>query len=448
MKYWGSLHNHTQYSNARLRDCIIKETDLIDYAIELGHQVVAITDHESVMNAVKVNKYAKKIREKYPDFKVILGNEIYLCRNGLNASNFDHTKDKYYHFILLAKDAVGHQQIREISTRAWQRSYMARGMRRVPTYYQDLFDIIGANPGHVIGSTACLGGALATQILRNTSDDRLVLWINQLQDLFGKGNFYLEMQPSNNPEQITVNKKLLQFSEQLGIDYIITTDSHYLKKEDRVVHKAYLNAQNGEREVDDFYATTYLMSDEELRSFFPYLTENELESAFLAIQHIANSCENYDLLKPLKIPELKWRPVKHYSSQHTQLYIDKMPTLQNFVDSPYHSDKYLVDAVIAGIEEHKDLQNEKAYAALEDNLQRTWESSEVNKARWSAYYLNLQNNIDECWNAGTIVGPARGSGGGFVLLYCLNVIQMNCLRENAPMRPWRFLNPKRVSVLD
>ena len=59
MKYWGSLHNHTQYSNARLRDCIIKETDLIDYAIKLGHQVVAITDHESVMNAVKVNKYAK-----------------------------------------------------------------------------------------------------------------------------------------------------------------------------------------------------------------------------------------------------------------------------------------------------------------------------------------------------------------------------------------------------
>lgn len=400
------------------------------------------------MNAVKVNKYAKKIREKYPDFKVILGNEIYLCRNGLNASNFDPTKDKYYHFILLAKDAIGHQQIREISTRAWQRSYMARGMRRVPTYYQDLFDIIGANPGHVIGSTACLGGALATQILRNTSDDRLVLWINQLQDLFGKGNFYLEMQPSKNPEQITVNKKLLQFSEQLGIDYIITTDSHYLKKEDRVVHKAYLNAQNGEREVDDFYATTYLMSDEELRSFFPYLSENELESAFLAIQHIANSCENYDLLKPLKIPELKWRPVKHYSSRHTQLYVDKMPTLQNFIDSPYHSDKYLVDAVIAGIEEHKDLQNEKAYAALEDNLQRTWESSEVNKARWSAYYLNLQNNIDECWNAGTIVGPARGSGGGFVLLYCLDVIQMNCLRENAPMRPWRFLNPKRVSVLD
>ena len=86
---------------------------------------------------------------------MIRGNEIYLCRNGLNANNFNREYDRYYHFILLAKDAIGHQQIREISTRAWHRSYLARGMRRVPTYYQDLFDIIGAQPGHVIGSTAC-----------------------------------------------------------------------------------------------------------------------------------------------------------------------------------------------------------------------------------------------------------------------------------------------------
>ena len=444
MLYPGSLHGHTEYSNVRLRDSIIKIDEAITYAEQLGHTVIGFTDHEFIGSWVKI----QKAREKHPNIKVVLGNEIYLCRNGLNASNFDAHKDRYYHFILLARDAEGARQIREISTRAWKRSYMARGMRRVPTYYQDLFDIIGADPGHVIGSTACLGGALATQILRGTPDDKLILWMNQLQDLFGKDNFYLEMQPSNNIEQITVNKKLLQFSQQLGIKYIITTDTHYLKKEDRPIHKAYLNAQNGDREVDEFYATTYLMSDEELRVFFPYLSESELQSAFQTIQKIADACENYSLLKPLKIPELLWRPVKHYSSQYSQLYVDKMPTLQKFIESPYRSDRYLVDAIIAGIEEHEDLQNEKAYAALEDNLQRTWESSEVNKARWSAYYLNLQKNIDECWNAGTIVGPARGSGGGFVLLYCLDVIQMNCLRETTVCFPWRFLNPKRESVLD
>ena len=116
---------------------------------------MAITDHEAVCNAVKVEKIYKEIKKNHPDFKVILGNEIYLCRNGLNANNFNKDYDRYWHFVLLAKDSTGHKQIREISTRAWRRSYMARGMRRVPTYYQDLIDIIGANPGHVIGSTAC-----------------------------------------------------------------------------------------------------------------------------------------------------------------------------------------------------------------------------------------------------------------------------------------------------
>lgn len=412
-------------------------------AEELGHSVLGFTDHESLSGWIKIEQEAKK----HPNLKVIRGNEIYLVRNGLTSENFNKDVDRYWHFILLAKDLIGAKQIMEISTRAWVRSYFARNMRRVPTYYQDLFDIIGANPGHVIGSTACLGGVLPTQILRGTSDEKLSIWIKQMDNLFGHGNFFFEMQPSNNKEQIIVNKKLLEFSKVFDIPYIITTDSHYLKKEDRLIHKAYLNAQNGDREVDDFYATTYMMGDEELRSFFSYLTSEEIEAAYDTIQKIADSCEEFSLMKPLKIPELKWREVASYDSEYEE-WFKRIPTLEKFSKSEYMSDRYLVNAVIDGIKRHSDLQNDTAYAALEDNLQRTWESSEVNKARWSAYYLNLQKTIDECWNAGTIVGPARGSGGGFVLLYCLDVIQMNCLREPTPMYPWRFLNPARVSVLD
>lgn len=445
--YPGSLHNHTQFSNLRLRDCIIKENLLIDYAIELGHKVVAITDHETISSWVKVEKYYNKIKKDHPDFKVIRGNEIYLCRDGLNAENFNKEVDRYYHFILLAKDRIGAKQIMEISTRAWHRSYMAKGMRRVPTYYQDLIDIIGADPGHVILSTACLGGALPTQILRGTSDDKLIRWIEQMQLLAGKENFYLEMQPSNNKEQFIVNNKLLQLSKLTGAKYIITTDSHYLKKEDRKIHKAYLNAQNGDREVDDFYATTYMMSDEELRSFFPYFSEEEVEEGYKAIEKIAEMCEDFSLQKSLHIPNLLWRELKNYPRNYKE-YFSLMPTLEKFYNSSYKSDRYLVDAIIDGIHNHPTLQTPEGYAALEDNLQRTWESSEVNKARWSAYYLNLQRNIDECWAAGTIVGPARGSGGGFELLYCLDVIQMDALRETTKCFPWRFLNPKRESVLD
>ena len=171
--YPGSLHNHTHYSNIRLRDCIIKEGELMSYAEELGHKVVAFTDHETISSWIKIEKEAAK----HPNLKVLRGNEIYLCRNGLNAQNYNKDIDRYYHFILIAKDLIGAKQIMELSTRAWMRSYMARGMRRVPTYYQDLWDIIAVNPGHVIGSTACLGGALPTQILRGTDRSKLDRWI-------------------------------------------------------------------------------------------------------------------------------------------------------------------------------------------------------------------------------------------------------------------------------
>ena len=119
MTYPGSLHNHTEYSNARLRDSINRHEELINYAVELGHEVIAITEHECVCNAIKVEEYYNKIKKEHPNFKVILGNEIYLCRNGLSAETFQSGEDRYYHFILLAKDARGHEQIRELSTRAW-----------------------------------------------------------------------------------------------------------------------------------------------------------------------------------------------------------------------------------------------------------------------------------------------------------------------------------------
>ena len=455
--YPGSLHNHTMYSNLRLRDCIIRENDLIDYAIELGQEVVAITDHEAISNAIKVEKYYQKIKKNYPNFKVILGNEIYLCRNGLSADNFNKDFDKYYHFILLARNAEGHKQIRELSTRAWKRSYMARGMRRVPTYYQDLFDIIGKNKGNVIGSTACLGGSLPTQLLRwRKSQDtafyeKICLWIKQMDELFGHGNFFFELQPSHSKDQIFVNKKLIELSKEFDIPYIITTDSHYLKKEDRKIHKAYLNAQNGDREVDDFYASTYMMNTEEIESYFDYFSENELQIAYQNILKIKNMCEDYSLQKNLKIPELVWKkPILDNDTIVNQIKIMEkyIPELHNFYFSNYNGDKLLAELIIERIYQDKTLQNLETYNEVNDNLKMTRISSDVNKTHWSAYYLNLQKIIDICWEAGSLVGPGRGSGVGFILLYILGITQINPLRETTKTFSWRFLNPDRVSVLD
>lgn len=456
MNYPGSLHNHTQMSNFRLRDCIIKEDDLVNRAIELNQSVVAITDHETISASIRIEKIKEKVKDK---IKIIMGNEIYLCRDGLNASNFETGTDKYYHFILLAKDYKGYQQICELSTRAWMRSYMSRGMRRVPTYYSDVVEIIGKEPGHVIGSTACLGGMLATQILKyrelercgNPSAaahwDKILNWCKLMCSTFGgKDNFFLELQPSASKEQTYVNEKIVEISKILDIDFIITCDSHYLKKEDRIIHKAYLNASEGEREVDSFYATTYLMDTEDLKEHLTNISEEDIDKAFENIIKIQNSCEDYTIRKSLVIPTLKWN--NYDDIEVTQEWLDKIPYFETFLKSDYIGDKELVKATIKGILKHKDLQNEKAYKELNNNLEATWISSEVNKAHWSAYYLNLQKIIELCWEAGSIVGPGRGSGVGFLLLYCLDITQINPLREKTACFPWRFLNPNRVSVLD
>ena len=454
MQMYASLHNHTMFSNLRLRDSINTTQELIDRAIELGHSGIAITEHETVANAIEVEEYYEKIKETHPDFKVMRGNEIYLVRNGLNATNFNKDYDRYTHFILLALDAEGHKQIRQLSTRAWMRSYMARGMRRVPTYYQDLIDIIGANPGHVIGASACIGGTLGTQLLRyrKNKDESLLQkiknWCNQINNIFGTGNFYLEMQPSDSEEQKYVNKWIINLSNELNIPFIISNDSHYLKKEDLKIQKIFLNAQNGEREVEDFYATTYLMSEEEIHSFMDSTIGSEnVNKAFININNILKRAVDYTLKKPLKIPSLQWREVVNYCSEYPK-WIKRMPTLEKFLNSEYKSDRYLVDVVIDGIKRHLDLQNDEAYNELELCLQDTWISSQVNKAQWSAYFLNLQRIIDVCWEAGTIVGCGRGSGVGFLLLYCLDITQINPLRETTKTFRFRFLNPERVSVLD
>ena len=132
-------HAHTMYSNLRLLDSINKPKDLIDRAIEIGLSGIAITDHEALCAHVQVNSYAQEIFKEHPDFKVALGNEIYLTPNR-------EMGQKYYHFILIAKNKIGFRALRELSSRAWMNSYWDRGIERVPTTYLELENIL-ANRG-------------------------------------------------------------------------------------------------------------------------------------------------------------------------------------------------------------------------------------------------------------------------------------------------------------
>lgn len=170
----------------------------------------------------------KKEPDKWKDYKLILGNEIYLC----NRKSIEEDKEYiFYHFVLLAKDAIGHKQIRELSTRAWVDNSFTYVNIRTPTYYEDLFEVVESDRGHIIGSTACLGGRCPKLILDSYRQNPLQpdytgvkKWLKRLDKCFGHGNFFLELQPSKSEEQIIVNQALVELSTELDIPYIITTD--------------------------------------------------------------------------------------------------------------------------------------------------------------------------------------------------------------------------------
>lgn len=447
----GSLHTHDEYSNARLRDSLNRIDTLIDYSISLGHDVMAITNHDALCGCIKYEKYYKKVKETHPEFKLILGNEIYLVRNGLENTNL-RPDDRYWHFILLAKDRIGYEQMVKLSTRAWDRSFVSKRMRRVPTYYNDLIEVIGENRGHIIGSTACLGGYLDYLILQHTqnptpeTEAAIDHWIMGMNNIFGQGNFFLEMQPSHNSEQITVNEYIVKLSDRLHIPYIITTDAHYLKKDDFKIHAAFLRAQDGDRETESFYATTYQMDTNELESYMT-IGRKELDTAYTNIRRIKDMCEDYTIQAPLHIPYLPKNTSEPSPALYNK-YVIQIPLLEKFYNSEYASDRHLVRALTEAIEEDGQYRNPRTFADINECLDYTWQSSEVNQSRWSAYFLNLADYIKVIWKAGSIVGPGRGSGVGFLLLNMLKITQINPLREKTKTEKWRFLNPSRVSPLD
>lgn len=455
-EFFGSIHNHTDRSNFRLRDSTIILSELCNYAAELGHKFVAVTDHETINTAPDCPDIEKKIREKYPYFKVLKGNEIYLCRNGLNKENFIPGEDKYFHFLLLAKNARGHEQIREISTRAWKRAYVSRGLMRVPTYYQDIIDIIEKEPGNIICSTACIGGFLGQQLLkfqksRDIKDYEYAKgWLTRITEIVGKENLFLETQPSFNSEQIFVNEQIRNISEELNIPVVISLDAHYLKKEDFNIHKAFLNSQGGDRETESFYASTYMMSTEEIHEYMDkYLGEETVSKWLNNTEIIYNACEDFSFDKPLHIPYLP-KTIDKITEQEFLKYKNKIKELEYFYTSPHPSDRDMVAAIVKKLEKQPETyDNIITWEHIDDNLKAVRLASEKQNTQWSAYLLNMRDYIDIIWNKGnSLVGPSRGSGGGFELLNILDITQINPAKEKAPLRSWRFLNPERVSPLD
>lgn len=455
MSYLG-CHNHTDMgSNLRLRDATNKVKDLIEYAHEIGLKGVVLTEHESITSSLTATKIydSHKDETDWKDFKIGLGNEIYLCNRPENVDEHPATSE-LNHFILIALDNYGHQGIRELSTKAWVDNAYMFVMYRVPTYYDDLEEMLQKYKGHIVASTACLGGALPKNLMkyRDTQDKNIwnacVEWIEYMNEIFGKGYFFLEMQPNTCEEQMYVNECLLKLSKQTDTSYIITTDAHYLTKEDRAIHKTYLQSKEGDREVDEFYATTYVMSKEEVHAYMDSnigyeATQKGLDNTLL----IYDMIQGYKLTKDLHIPYLPLNKEEPNKVLYEK-YKDKIELLSDFFYSEYDSDRHMCRAILEAIDKDKYYQTEEAFFKINECLDYVKRSSEKNNVQWSAYLMQVSDYIDIAWKTGTLVGPGRGSGVGFCLLHLLGITQINPLRERTKTYPWRFLNPDRVSVLD
>ena len=455
-------HCHTEMSNFRLLDCINKLPDLIKRGKEIGLAGLAITDHETLAQSIRVCK----LQKENPDFKIAIGNEIYLTdvrQNGI----------KYYHFILIAKDAEGHKQLRQLSSRAWMNSYWDRGMERVPILKSELKEIIGRNPGHLLATSACLGGELSSCIVEmerasqmedmetiTIKYNQIINFMNFVDEVFGD-DFYVEVAPGASKEQIIANNKLVQIAQLCGKKVVIGDDAHYLKKEDRYIHKAYLNSKGGERETDTFYEYAYLQDEDDLRKNLEpsigILTNELCENSMEMFEKI----QTYDLLHSQTIPSV---PIKDYPKEWWDVTWDwnkEKKEIENYrkVDSSlfpvlsdmYHSDdiyeRYWINECLYAMFELKKVKPGFEYfKRLEEEARVKRVIGEKLGTNMFKYPITLKYYIDMIWECGSLVGAGRGSSCAALNHYLLGITQLDPIEWNLPF--FRYMNDERTELGD
>lgn len=447
-------HAHTCYSNIRLLDSINRPKELIDRAIELGLSGISITDHEALCSHMIVNKYAKELHETNLDFRIALGNEIYL-------TDTRDMNQKYYHFILLAKDELGYRALKELSSIAWYNVYVDRRMERVPTLKKELREVMKKYKGHVIATTACMGGELSTNLLGMSMAqagndyptakmyyDNACKFIEYCIEVFGKEDFYIECAPSTKADQVVVNKKLLGVARAYNLKLVVGSDAHYLKKEDRYVHKSYLNSKGGEREVDDFYEFTYVQSPDEIRANLQVAFNEDptvIDWIFENSLGIKEKIEFYSLEHHQSIPEVD---VKDYAKSHwfNKIFEEKYPILASLFESDNKQERYWVNQCFEALETKGIGLDERYLERLNEEARVKRVIGEKLQTCMFAYPNTLQHYIDLFWKCGSTVGAGRGSACSGLNHYLLGVTQLDPIKWDLPF--WRYLNDERVELGD
>ena len=396
---FAHLHVHTEYSlldgSNKIKECIARVK-------ELGMDSVAITDHGVMYGVIDFYRAAKAA-----GIRPILGCEVYVAPE----SRFDKEtggdrEDRYHHLVLLAENDLGYHNLMKIVSRGFTEGY----------YYRPRVDreILEQYHEGIIALSACLAGEVQRNILRGMYEEGKAAAL-RYQEIFGEGNFFLELQDHGIPEQKLVNQGLVRMSKETGIELVATNDVHYTYAEDEKPHDILLCIQTGKKIEDEDRmryegGQYYIKSEEEMRELFPYAPQ-ALENT----ERIARRC-NVEI----------------------EFGVTKLPKFD--VPEGYTSWEYLNKLCREGFVRRYPEAGEDLYERLE------YELSTIHSMGYVDYFLIVWDFIRYARDHGIMVGPGRGSAAGSIVAYCLEITSIDPIKYQLLFE--RFLNPERVSMPD
>lgn len=392
------LHVHTEYS---LLDGSCKIKELVSRAKELGMDSMAITDHGVMYGVIDFYRAAREA-----GIKPIIGCEVYVT----SGSRFDREtvggEDRYYHLVLLAENNQGYQNLMKIVSKGFVDGF----------YYKPRVDyeVLKEYSEGIIALSACLAGEVQRLVSRGQYEKGVETAL-RYQEIFGKGNFFLELQDHGIPAQNTVNQGLLRMSHETGIDLVATNDIHYTYAEDATPHDILLCIQTGKKVADENRmryegGQYYCKSEEEMRKLFSYAGE-AIDNTY----KIAERC-NVEI----------------------EFGVTKLPKYD--VPEGYDSWSYLNKLCLDGFERHYP----QAEVTLKERLD--YELDVIHSMGYVDYFLIVWDFIHYARSRDIIVGPGRGSAAGSIVSYCLGITNIDPIRYNLLFE--RFLNPERISMPD
>lgn len=423
------LHVHTEYS---LLDGSSKIKEITKRAAELGMDSLAITDHGVMYGVIDFYKAAKEA-----GIKPILGCEVYVAPGSRFDKEAGTGEDKYNHLVLLAENNTGYQNLMKIVSRGFTEGF----------YYKPRVDKELLREFHegIIATSACLAGEVQRYLARGMYEEakRVALYY---QDIFGKDNFFLELQDHGIAEQHYVNPQLLRMSEETGIELICTNDVHYTYADDADAHDILLCIQTGKKVTDENRmrytgGQYYLKSPEEMTELFKYAPQ-----AVANTEKIAERCNVEIEFGVTKLP--KFAVPQGYTSWTYLNYLCYEGLKKRYPDqaADISVDEFVRLAGDESVEDRKDVVIKIAEDTNNIFQRLAYELSVIYSMGYVDYFLIVWDYINFAKRHDIPVGPGRGSAAGSIVSYCLEITDLDPIKYSLIFE--RFLNPERVSMPD